>query len=105
MNHKESYDFFQVEAVDEWVRTRLSDYTKFKTLASLSLEGEIQPAVLVKFAELAKTLGMPIMTEDYGKTLYVKKLRPVEELRRDAVGEMRRAHERGEIDDNGHAIA
>jgi hypothetical protein len=102
MSVKADYDFFPPEAVDEWVRTRLSDYYKYDDIASLTVKGETAPEVLVKFAELAKALKLPVMASDYGNALYVKRPKSAEEQRKLAVEAMRAAHEHGEIDDSGH---
>ncbi|HEY1700742.1 MAG TPA: hypothetical protein VGG75_13600 [Trebonia sp.] len=101
MSHKAAYDFFPPEAVDEWVRTKLATYFRATDVASLNLgESEVAPAVLIKFAELAKTMGLLIRT-NY-QTLYIRQPRSLQDQRDSAIGEMRMAYERGEIDAFGH---
>lgn len=104
MNHQKTYEFFPQEAVDEWVRTKLSKYYKVSDVATLVLrEDETAPEVIVKFAELAKALKLPVTTDGYG-TLKIQRAVPMDQQRKSAAEEMQRAHERGQIDDEGHTV-
>lgn len=102
MNHQESYEFFPPEAVDEWVRTKMSDYSLNMSVATLDIgETGMAPAVLTKFAALALELKGEV-SATY-QSLAVKKRRPEKDIREAAIREMRGAMERGEIDEKGHA--
>ena len=97
-----SNDFFPAEAVDEWTRTRLSDYHLWDDVATLNVSQDVSAEVLAAFANLAKVLKLAVGTGRYGgSTLTIRRLKPMEERRKYAVEAMQSAYERGEIDENG----
>ncbi len=103
MKHNESYEFFPPAAVDNWVRTRLTNYYKWDYVASLITRGEpVAPEVVTAFANLAKAMKLPVST-DY-QTMYIKREKPMEYQRREAEQQMRRAYEKGEIDASGNTV-
>ncbi len=92
---------FPQAAVDAYVRNTLKDYYKFDNVVSMTIQADqvIPPAVLVKFAELAKAWDGTIVQEY--STLYIRQGVSVERQRKQAVSEMQQAYERGEIDMSG----
>ena len=104
MSTDKKHDFFPAEAVDEWTRTRLSDYYLWDDVASLNVGQDVSAEVLAAFANLAKVLKLGVGTGRYGgSTLTIRRLKPMDELRKRAAEEMQLAYERGEIDENGHS--
>lgn len=87
-------EMFSGEQIAEAIGN-LASYDKYTDVATL-INGEYGPAVLKAFAELARTLGLPVTIESYRMAIRTEK--PIEDQRRSAIQSLRYRAERGEIE-------